>query len=79
MPLSDVYSLAKSSFFVVIVQEGTSQESEDLVDVHCICGMPEREPMACCDQCNIWYHKNCLQIPEEVFMYEDVPWMCGKC
>ena len=35
-----------------------------IVPLHCICRMPGMMPMACCDQCNVWYHKGCVSIPQ---------------
>ena len=28
---------------------------EVTTEIFCICGLPEEEPMACCDTCGIWY------------------------
>lgn len=49
------------------------------VPIYCICRLPEREPMACCDACGNWYHQQCVQIPNEVFEDENLLWICDNC
>lgn len=52
------------------------------VELHCTCRMPEEEyvPMARCDKCNVWYHKECMDIPNDVlFAQEEIYWECKSC
>lgn len=49
------------------------------VDIFCVCRQPERLPMVCCDTCCEWYHSNCAQIPEEVFLDGKMTWCCDRC
>ena len=52
------------------------------VEVHCKCRMPEEGRwMVCCDQCNIWYHEECVPVPPDVRHDEEdeVPWKCPGC
>ncbi len=51
------------------------------VNLYCVCRQPERGPMACCDECNTWYHPGCIYIPQEVIQDEDdlIPWSCPSC
>ena len=50
------------------------------VELHCSCRMPEfdGDRMVCCDLCGTWYHKHCMDIPEEVFDDENIEWLCKK-
>ena len=45
------------------------------VELHCSCRMPEFD----CDSCSTWYHKHCMDIPEEVFDDESIEWLCKNC
>ena len=52
------------------------------VDLHCMCRQPERLPMVCCDSCDTWYHRDCVDvhIPDEVFDETgDISWYCASC
>ena len=51
------------------------------VELHCSCRMPEfdGDRMVCCDLCGTWYHKHCMDIPEEVFDDENIEWLCKNC
>ena len=50
-------------------------------NLYCVCRQPERGQMACCDECDTWYHPGCIYIPQEVV--EDgedlIPWSCPSC
>ena len=50
-------------------------------DLHCTCRMPEKsgDDMALCESCDIWYHKHCMDIPDEVFDESEVYWKCRSC
>ena len=52
------------------------------VELYCTCRMPEEEgvdEMVECDSCHEWYHRHCMDIPNEVFGPDDVPWECKAC
>ena len=55
----------------------------ETVELHCVCRMPAKgageEDMAECDRCNVWFHKQCLDIPNDVFSDEDICWTCTQC
>ena len=48
-------------------------------EIYCVCRGPEVLPMASCDVCLDWFHPTCLHVPEEVFEYTDVRWICPSC
>ena len=50
-----------------------------MTEIYCTCRLPEEAPMACCDSCGTWYHQGCVNIPDEVFSDDDVPWICEIC
>ena len=53
---------------------------EAMVDIFCVCRLPEKLPMACCDVCNEWFHNSCVTIPSEVFAADvDIKWICNEC
>ena len=58
------------------------------VELFCVCYLPDIEgqegnvddgPMAECESCENWFHKHCLEIPEEVFNVEGTSWICQQC
>ena len=52
------------------------------VQLHCDCRLPEdgEEPMAFCDKCRMWFHKNCQAIPDIVFdPTYTLNWFCSHC
>ena len=37
-------------------------------------------PCVCCDSCDIWFHQECLNMPNEIFTALcDISWECAKC
>ena len=39
-----------------------------------------KSPSVCCDYCNIWYHQECMKMPDAVFEgLKNVSWECTKC
>ena len=55
---------------------GTTYKYQKDVELFCVCHLPDIEeqdgnvddgPMAECESCENWFHKHCLEIPEEVF------------
>ncbi|KAL7749045.1 hypothetical protein RI367_005449 [Sorochytrium milnesiophthora] len=51
--------------------------------VYCICrGTDDGRPMVCCDQCDDWYHAECLNISQEQIddiELNEAPWTCPRC
>lgn len=47
--------------------------------IYCVCRGPSSRPMASCDICLEWFHPSCVTIPEEVFINEDIEWICPSC
>ncbi len=48
----------------------------------CVCRLPEQkgDRMAECDGgCETWFHQDCVDIPERVFVEEGVEWFCKSC
>ena len=70
-----------SRFPVVSDRRITRVKCTQEVDLHCSCRLPEEEgdEMAECDSCKRWYHRHCMDIPQEVFSGMDVPWTCKLC
>lgn len=55
-----------------------------VIDLFCTCRMPEEDgvEMAECDGCKNWFHKHCMDIPNEVFSSDsekEVHWECKDC
>lgn len=50
-----------------------------VTDIFCICRLPEKLPMACCDACCEWYHPSCMEIEDEVFSDPNMKWWCDGC
>ena len=59
----------------------TKSPETQVVDLHCTCRMPEKsgDDMALCESCDIWYHRHCMDIPDEVFDESEVDWKCRIC
>ena len=55
------------------------------VNLFCACRYPDVDvtshfdDMACCENCQQWYHCNCMATPRSVFSKSEVKWLCGKC
>ncbi len=58
---------------------GVKREQE--IELFCVCRLPEEKGvlMAECSQCEMWYHRHCVDIPQECLDSEDVPWLCPTC
>lgn len=56
---------------------GKGRAVEDIVD--CICHQPddEEQPMIQCDECQVWLHLACLQIPSSKRLPQQ--WSCFRC
>lgn len=68
---------------VVLYKWGTSQDDEE-AELFCISREPEDERfMVCCDECDEWYHGECLDLSEqETETYKndpDVDFICPFC
>lgn len=48
-------------------------------ELHCVCRQPEYNPMAACDSCGNWFHKDCQKIPAVVFKNKSAMWRCDGC
>ena len=50
---------------------------------YCFCGDKYMgKDMICCDQCDIWYHRICLDISKKIFteiIKEQEEFICGRC
>ena len=70
-----------SRFPILCGRKCASIKSTKTVDLHCTCRMPEEtgDEMAECDLCHVWYHRHCMDIPNEVFGDSDVFWKCKIC
>ena len=49
------------------------------VEVFCAWRMPSKKPMAECESCQEWYHKDCENIPHAVFSWDEAEWVCKAC
>ena len=59
------------------------------IEVSCSCRRPNRlfnknepqpdEHMVQCDKCNVWFHRICENIDEQVFEDDELEWSCLKC
>lgn len=51
------------------------------VYVYCKCRLPwdKQRKMVQCKRCKEWYHQECLNIPEDVFLDPTCIWACKKC
>ncbi len=41
-----------------------------------ICRVTDKRPIVCCDGCNLWFHFECVNAPNDVADYD---WFCIKC
>ena len=49
------------------------------VELHCVCRMPHSDHYSWA-QCNVWFHKECMDIPTKVFSEAgEVEWVCKLC
>ena len=57
--------------------------TSEVIEIFCTCRMPEEDgvDMAECEKCKQWFHKHCMDIPDEVFSSdsEEVHWECRDC
>ena len=52
------------------------------VAVYCICRQPEVFPMIECDKCSVWFHQDCVRVPDSLMRLlatEDDDWYCPSC
>lgn len=47
--------------------------------IYCICRGPEYGLMVQCDQCQEWFHAVCTNIPNNVLLNINLPWLCSSC
>ena len=61
------------------------QTTTSTVELYCICRMPFELPkslkfeMAECTKCKKWFHRQCENIPKEVFSSKQKEWLCSSC
>ena len=61
------------SRFPIVGERNSVARKPKTVEPHCSCRMPEeRDQMAMCDFCHVWYHRHCMDIPSEVFGESEV-------
>ena len=70
-----------SRFPIASARRSTRVKCIQKVDLYCSCRLPEEvgDEMAECDLCKQWFHKHCMDIPQEVFSGLNVPWTCKIC
>ena len=52
------------------------------LELHCVCRLPHSDEFdwAQCNGCHLWFHKECINIPDCVFSNShDMQWMCKLC
>ena len=57
-------------------------KSLTMVELPSVCQMPhtDRFKWAQCDECHVWYHKECMDLPDGVFSStHKVQWVCKIC
>ena len=47
-------------------------------EVFCVCRLPEDGQMVQCSKCMEWYHRHCINAPEDIWNI-DVVWHCCSC
>ena len=47
-----------------------------MVSIYCLCRQPEGGRMARCDQCQEWYHEECVSLPKDI---SSIEWYCPIC
>ncbi len=51
-----------------------------ILERYCKCRLPEQGQMICCDLCKEWYHKDCVSVPEPVWINpNDFQFVCDLC
>ena len=54
----------------------TEKGPQEIIRIYCICRQPEDGKMIQCDNCQKWYHEECIQVPKNI---EHVDWLCSLC
>ncbi|KDN53130.1 hypothetical protein K437DRAFT_242549 [Tilletiaria anomala UBC 951] len=65
----------KRAKFTFEEEAGLSPTSDSL---YCICHQAESGNMIGCDRCQLWFHTNCMHLPEDLDLGEE-KWMCPMC
>ena len=50
-----------------------------VIPVYSECRQPERENMVQCDQCQEWFHDDCVTVPNVIGKGDNVSWLCKAC
>ena len=68
-------------FPIVCHRDTTQVKCQQTVELHCTCRFPEEEGVDFteCEKCRLWFHRHCLDIPNEVFDDKGVHWTCESC
>ena len=63
-----------SRFPIVCERESNEVKHVEETEVHCVCRLPEEADvdMAECESCGIWFHRHCLDIPDDVLAHQTV-------
>ena len=51
------------------------------MNIYCICRMPEEggDKMISCDNCQQWFHGQCVTVPPQAWTDKDFVWKCSDC
>ena len=58
------------------------KSKKERIRIYCTCCLPynrSRSKMAQCLKCREWFHQNCENIPNAVFLNRSEIWKCSKC
>ena len=68
-------------FPVLKTQRPSKQHKREAIQIYCYCRLPDHgELMICCDECNKWFHKECVMGDKDrVSLEEKSSWVCGNC
>ena len=59
---------------------GPWKEHEFVKGSYCDCGEPWNRPMIACDDCDKWYHEDCVNLVlEDIDDLDSYEWSCAHC
>ena len=76
---SPVLSFLQPLFPVLCERETSGVKHIQQIELYCVCRLPDEGDMAECEACKQWFHRHCMEIPDEVFVSTDVHWVCKTC